>query len=132
MKILVTNWINILGVFVAILIYTVIFSQTNNHLSYTIFQSLVASLILICLYGMMFWALFIVALAILDFLLIVTNQKYIRLKLIAQWFFVSCPYTYWLIRYEEWIFLVGIIAFGITQLFREQLIVKALCKGTYL
>lgn len=126
MKILATNWINVLGVFVAMLLYSVIFNQTNNHLNNTIFQSVVASLILICLYGLIFWGLFIAELAILDLLLILPNQKHIRQKLIIEWILVSTPYIYWLIRYKVWIFLVAIIAFAITQLLRKQLIVNIL------
>ncbi|CAG5074757.1 hypothetical protein DYBT9623_05445 [Dyadobacter sp. CECT 9623] len=126
MKILTTNWINILGVFIAMLLYSIIFNQLNNDLGYNIFQSIVGSLILICLYGMMFWGLFVVSLIVADLLLIVWDQKHLRQKLLIEWLIISSPAIYRLIKYQEWIFLVGIVAFFITQLLREKLIVKAM------
>lgn len=125
MKIIATNWINVLGVFLVTLFYSVIFSQLNNDLNYSIFQSLVASLIVICLYGMMFWALFLVLLIIVDLLLIVKRQNNVSRMLLIEWALISSPFTYWIIRYEEWIFLIAIITFAITQFLRCRLIVRA-------
>lgn len=45
MKIIFTNWINIVGVFFAMLFYVALVSQFDNDLNYNIFQSLVAALI---------------------------------------------------------------------------------------
>jgi hypothetical protein len=125
MRILTTNWINILGVFVSMLLYSVIFNQLNNDLGYNIFQSIVGGLILICLYGMMFWGLFVISLIVLDLLLIVRNQNNLRIKLSIEWAIISAPFIYWAIRYQEWVFLVSVLAFLLTQLFREKIIVKA-------
>jgi hypothetical protein len=126
MKIMASNWINVLGVFVVMLVYSVLFNQFNNDLDYNIFQSIVAGLISICLYGMMFWGLFVVSLIILDLLLIVWNQKYLRQKLLAEWLFVSSPFIFWGIKYEEWIIAIAIITFFITQCLRKGLIIKAM------
>ena len=126
MKIIVTNWINILGVFLVTLFYSVILSQFNNDLNYNVFQSLVAALIVICLYGMMFWGLFVASLIVLDLLLIVKSQNNVRQKLLIEWALISSPFIYWVIRYGEWIFLIAIITFAITQFLRYRIIVKAL------
>ncbi|MDQ6482688.1 hypothetical protein [Dyadobacter sp. LHD-138] len=126
MKILTTNWINILGVFIVTLFYAVILNHSDSNLNYNIFQSVVAGLILICLYGMMFWGLFIISLIVADLLLIVWSQKLLKQKLLLEWLLVSSPFIYWVIKYQEWISLIGIIAFFITQLLREKLIVKAM------
>jgi hypothetical protein len=124
MKILTTNWINILGVFVATLIYAVILNHSDSNLSYNIFQSIVAGLILICLYEMIFWGLFIISLIVADLLLIVWSQKLLKQKLLIEWLLVSSPFMYWVIKYQDWISLIAIIAFLITQLLREKLIIK--------
>ena len=126
MKILASNWINILCVFVATLFYAVILNHSDSNLNYNIFQSVVAGLILICLYGMMFWGLFIISLIVADLLLIVWSQKFLKQKLLVEWLLVSSPFIYWVIKYQELISLIGIITFFITQLLREKLIVKAI------
>lgn len=124
MKIIVTNWVNILGIFLVMLFYSVIFNQFNNDLNYNIFQSIVAALIVICLYGMMFWGLFVVSLVVLDLLLLVRDQGNLRSKLLLEWAIISSPFVYWSIKYQEWGFLIAVIAFLISQLLREKLILK--------
>jgi len=126
MKILASNWINILGVFIATLFYAVILNYSDSNLNYNIFQSVVAGLTLICFFGMMFWGLFIISLIVADLLLIVWSQKLLKQKLLVEWLLVSSPFIYWVIKYQEWISLIGIITFFITQLLREKLIVKAI------
>jgi hypothetical protein len=76
---------------------------------------------------MMFWICFIIALVVLDLFLIVFNQTNLKLKLLVEWFIISSPFIYWAIIYERqrWIYIIAIIAFFITQLLREKLIVKA-------
>ncbi|MGG7666996.1 hypothetical protein [Dyadobacter sp. BHUBP1] len=126
MKIIASNWINIFGIFIVTLFYAVTSNQLNNDLDYSIFQSIIAGLILVCLYGIIFWSLFVASLIILDLLLIVKKQNNIRQKLLIEWIVISGPFTYWGIKYGEWIFLVAIVAFAITQFCREKLLIKAL------
>ena len=75
---------------------------------------------------MMFWGLFIISLIVADLLLIVWSQKLLKQKLLLEWLLVSSPFIYWVIKYQEWISLIGMITFFITQLLREKLIVKAM------
>ena len=126
-KILKTNWINILGVFTVLFLYTTVYGLIDSNISRNIFQAIIASLIGICLYGIMFWMGFILALIILDLILIVPNQDKLTLKLLLEWIIISAPFIYWAITYERQrnIFIVAIIAFLITQLLRKQLITKA-------
>ena len=128
MKIIQTNWINIVGVFEAVLLYYIIYNLTNDDgVTRNFLQSILASIILIVLYGMIFWVFFIIALVILDLFLIAFNQTNLKLKLLVEWFIISSLFFYWAIIYEQqrWIYIVAIIAFLITQLLREKLIVKA-------
>ena len=124
MKIITTNWVNILGVFIVTLFYAVILNYSDNNLTYNIFQSIVAGLILVCLYWIMFWGMFMISLIVLDMLLIVSDQKKLRTKLLIEWGVISSPFIYWTIKYGEWIFAVAIITFFMTQLLRERLITK--------
>jgi hypothetical protein len=125
MKVLKTNWISFVGVFVVVLFYAFILNQNNDNVTYNVFQAIVAALILTCLYGIMFWGLFMISLVVLDLLLIVRNQDNLRIKLLTEWVLISAPFIYWVIRYKQWIFIAGVLAFLLTQLFREKLIVKA-------
>ncbi|TZF95116.1 hypothetical protein FW781_14565 [Chryseobacterium panacisoli] len=129
MKILRTNWINILGVFIFLLIYSIIFNFTvDDGVTRNFFQSIFAAIFLILLYGLMFWAGFILALIILDLILIIPNQDKLTLKLLFEWAIISIPFIYWAIIYEKQrsIFIVAIIAFLITQLLRKKLINKVI------
>ena len=128
MKILQTNWINILGVFIILFIYSTIFNLTvNDGVTRNFFQSIFAALFLICLYGFIFWMGFIIALIILDFILIIPNQKKIKIKLLTEWIIISSPFIYWALKYHEQrsLYIIAIITFLITQLLRKRLINKA-------
>lgn len=127
MKILKTNWINIVGVFTVLFLYTTIYGLMDSNISRNFFQAIIASLIGICLYGIMFWAGFIIMLIILDCVLIIPNSKNLKIKLLIEWIVISVPFIYWAIKYPEQrtLYIVAVITFLITQLFRERLINKA-------
>jgi hypothetical protein len=124
MKILLTNWINLLGIFVVTFAFSVMQMLTKADLSYNILQAMLAALFGVIGYGMMFWGLLIIALIILDLILIVPNPKNLKTKLLAEWLIISIPFIYWTVKYHEWIFAVAIITFLITQLLREKYITK--------
>ncbi|MDQ0478266.1 hypothetical protein [Chryseobacterium sp. MDT2-18] len=127
MKILKTNWINIVGVFTVLFLYTTIYGLMDSSISRNVFQAIIASLIGICLYGIMFWAGFIIMLIILDCVLIIPNSNNLKIKLLIEWIVISVPFIYWAIKYPEQrtLYIVAIITFLITQLLRERLINKA-------
>ncbi|MFC0515823.1 hypothetical protein ACFFGT_16495 [Mucilaginibacter angelicae] len=124
MKIILTNWINLLGVFGSVFLFAVVLTLTHANLSYNIFQAIVVGVFSVIGYGLMFWAFFIVALVVLDLILIIPNRNNLKLKLIAEWLIISSPFIYWTIEYGEWIFAVGIVSFFIAQLLREKRILK--------
>ncbi|WP_426473372.1 hypothetical protein [Chryseobacterium balustinum] len=127
MKILYTNWINITGIFTALFLCTTIFNLLDPNVSRNLFQAIFASLILIFLYGIIFWVGFVLVLTILDLIIIVPNQNNLRLKLFLEWIIISTPFIYWAIIYDRqrYIFLVAVVTFLITQLLRERLIKKS-------
>lgn len=124
MKIIFTNWINLLGIFGAVFVFLFVSALTAANLSYNIFQSILVALFSVIAYGMMFWAFLIVSLVVLDLILIVPNKSMLKIKLIIEWLIISSPFIYWTIKYHEWIFAVGIVSFFITQLLREKYILK--------
>jgi hypothetical protein len=119
MKVIMTNWINILGVFIAVFIYAMVLNITDENISRNLFQSVFAALILIVGYGIMFWGMFIVALVVFD-LLVLGNKDNLKIKLLIEFLIISIPFVYWAFKYHEWIFVVAIIAFLISQLVREK------------
>lgn len=90
MRIILSNWISILGVFiisiVSISLNTYIFTNLN------ILISIFGSFLSVCYYGLVFGILFILGLLILDLILLLFNSKYLRLKLFVEWLIISTPY----------------------------------------
>ncbi|MBN8721250.1 MAG: hypothetical protein J0H85_17510 [Sediminibacterium magnilacihabitans] len=125
MKIIKTNWINIVGVFIAVFLYAIVLNLIDENASRNMFQSVFASLILVFGYGIIFWGLLIVSLIVLDLLLFIRSQNNLKAKLVIEWLIISSPFVYWAIRYKEWIFVAAIVALLITQLLREKKIQKA-------
>lgn len=127
MKILLTNRINFLGVLIVLFIYSILYNSIiDDGVTRNFFQSIFASLILICLYGLVFWIGFLGALIVLDLILIVPNQKKLKLKLFIEWLIISAPFVYWAVIYKEqkWFYVFALTAFLITQSLREKLINK--------
>ena len=134
LKITATNWINIAGIFFATFIYAVILNILPNHVgrSYNLLQAMLAALFLVCGYGFLFWSLLVIELAALDLLfmvLILRKEKSLKIVLLIEWLIISVPFVYWIIKYGEWIFLIGILRFLITQMRREKLIRKSKLKN---
>ncbi|WP_426584298.1 hypothetical protein [Mucilaginibacter sp. R-33] len=120
MKIILTNWINLLGIFGSVFLFAVVLTLTKVNLAYNIFTAITVALFSIIAYGMMFWAFLIIALVVLDLMLIIPNRKDLKIKLIIEWLIISSPFVYWTFKYNEWIFAVGIVSFLITQLLRGK------------
>jgi hypothetical protein len=124
MKIILSNWINLLGVFGSVFVFTIILTTMDANLSYNIFQAILATLFSILGYGMMFWAFLIVSLLVTDLILVIPNKGNLKMLLIIQWLVISCPFIYGIIKYQEWVFAAGVISFLITQLLREKYILN--------
>jgi hypothetical protein len=124
MKILLTNWINFFGVFIAVFLYAIFYNIYDESATRNFYQSTVAAFILVSLYGILFWGLYITELILFDLLFIVKDQSKLKKKLIIEWLLISIPFIYWIIFHKQLIFLVGVIVFLITQLIRQNLIIK--------
>ena len=75
---------------------------------------------LVCLYGILFWALLILLLVLLDLIFFVRDQTNLTVKLLIEWLIISSPFIYWAVKYREWIFIAGIVALLITQFIRQK------------
>jgi hypothetical protein len=124
MKIIKTNWINIIGVLFTVFIYAMVLNITDTNITRDLNQAMFAALILVLGYGIMFWGVFLISLIILDLLLLTRNQNNLRIKLLLEWVVISSPFIYWIAKYNEWIFLAAILSFLITQLLREKRIIE--------
>lgn len=124
LKIFFTNWINLLGIFLAAYVFSIINAlieiRTTADVGNALRVGFLGGLLGIILYGVMFWLGFIVCLFLLDIVLMNGNKKTLRVKLLIEWLLLSVPFIYWFIRYMQWIFLVAVIAFFITQFLRSK------------
>lgn len=116
-KIFLTNWINLLGIFLAVYLSAAI---SELFISGSPVVGFIGGLFAIIFYGSVFWEGFIIAMFLLDFILLDKNKERLRLKLFVEWVIVSSPFVYWFIQYTQWIFLVAVITFFITQIIRGQ------------
>lgn len=124
-KIYFTNWINVLGIALGTYLFVVISEVFKTGVS-ALIQMLIMAVFTIVLYGGICFTGFLIGMLLLDLILMNSNTKHLRLKLIVEWLLISAPFTYWLVEYSEWIFLVAIIFFLITQFIRERRILKLL------
>lgn len=127
MKILLTNRINLLGVFIAVLIYSIIYNLIiDDGVTRSFFQAIIASLIFIILYGIVFWIGFLIIIIFLDLILIVPNLKRLKIKLFLEWVIISIPLIYMALTYERQrgLYFVALTAFFITQFLRQKLLKK--------
>ena len=130
MKIFLTNWVSVVGIFIVLCLTGVItelwkvesIGEALNAIATGLFGVLLALL----LYSLVIWVAFILVMFLLDFILMNNNETSVRYKLLFEWLLVSSPFIYWAFKYSQWIFLVVIVTFFITQAIREKLILKLL------
>jgi len=125
-KVFFTNRINVLVIFVSVYLFG-FFSAIINE-QFSIGEAIFGTTYGIVLYGMMFWIGFIVCILVLDIVLFSfhTEPKYTTYKLAIEWVLISSPFIYWVVRYNQWIFLVAVLAFLIGQYLRRPYIFKIL------
>lgn len=68
--------------FISVLFYPIITNLNDDTILKALPQAVLASLIVVCLYGVLFWSFFIASLAILDIFLIVRDKRKLKLKLL--------------------------------------------------
>jgi hypothetical protein len=125
-KIIATNWINILGIFIVSYLYSFVNSYAGA--SFTIGQALLSSVILIGFYGIVFWIGFCIAIFVFDLILFGFAQNNLLGKLLIEWILISGFFIYWAFKYQVWIFLFGVVAFLLTQPLRRKMIFKIISR----
>lgn len=126
MKIVLTNWINLSVIFFAVFVAGFISAMINDKFSFS--EALFGTAYSVVGYGMLFWLGFFILIGVLDIVLfsIMRQPQYVNYKLALEWLLISLPFIYWLIKYNQWIFLVAILAFLIGQFLRRPHIYKIL------
>jgi hypothetical protein len=126
-RIFKTNWVNLLAIFLATYLFNILvtMSRQQDSIWTSLSIALFGGLFGIIAYGAIFWAGFLLLIFIFDLLLFKSN-KAVTAKLILEWFLISIPFAYWLIEYQEWVFLVGLLAFLIGQFIRKPKIISIL------
>lgn len=125
-KVVLTNRINLFTIFTATFIASLVFNMVNEK--FTFGEALFGAAYLVLGYGIMFWIGFIVCILVLDVVLfsLYTEPKYTTYKLAIEWVLISSPFIYWIIRYNQWIFLVAVLAFLVGQYLRRPYIIRIL------
>jgi hypothetical protein len=128
LKVILTNRINLLIVFMTVYITTLI--SLVLHDSHSLGSALFGALYLVLGYGMMFWIGFILLIIGLDIILFSFHArfKYINIKLILECTIISIPFIYWGMKHSQPQFLVAVIAFLIGQMFRKFMLLKILLR----
>lgn len=128
MRIILTNWVSVVGILFVVylsgIVSELIIADNNGDISSSLWVGFIGGIIGLVLHGTVFVIGFIICMTILDLLLIGETDKYLRAKLLIEWILVSTPFIYWIFKHSEWVFLVAIITFFVTQLIREKLILK--------
>jgi len=124
MKIVLTNWVNLVIIFVVVYVAGFISAMINDKFTFS--EALFGTTYSVVGYGLLFWRGFFIVIALLDVLLFSFNRepRYTNYKLAIEWIVISSPFIYWLIKYNQWIFLVAILAFLIGQYLRRPYIFK--------
>jgi hypothetical protein len=125
-KIVLTNWTNLVVMYIGMFVTLFICElspgiATLKEAFYNTFGSLIV-------YYIFFWIGFFILIVFLDVWLFGFNKQpqYTNYKLAVEWILISLPLIYWVIKYNEWIFLVAILAFLVGQLLRKPHIFKIL------
>lgn len=126
LQIFFTNWINLIVILISTFVFLFLSAILTENFSFG--QAVFGSAFVVLVYGIMIWIGFFILIGILDFVLfsIMKQIKYINYKLGLEWLLISSPLIYWLIKYNQWIFLVAIFAFLIGQYIRRYYIIKIL------
>jgi len=126
MKIVLSNWVNVLVIFVIVYVAGFISAMINDKFTFN--EALFGTTYSVVGYGSIFWIGFFIVIALLDVLLSSFNRepRYTNYKLVLEWVIISTPIIYWLIKYNQWIFLVAILAFLIGQYLRRPYIFRIL------
>ena len=121
-KIIATNYINLLGIFISVFLYCVFDLLITR--SYPINQILILALVAIIFQGFTFWGIFAFLICALDWLLIKPFANKLNQMIILESIAVSIPFIYLVIRYNAIIFVVAVVSFYITQMIRQKSIRK--------
>ncbi len=126
MKIVLSNWVNVVVIFIVVYVAGFISAMINDKFTFS--EALFGTTYSVVGYGSVFWIGFFTVIALLDVLLFSFNRepRYTNYKLALEWIIISLPFIYWLIKYNQWIFLVAILAFLIGQYLRRPYIFKIL------
>lgn len=126
LQVFFTNLINLAVIFISAFLFA--FFNSIISVKFTVGEALFGATYLVLGYGIMCWIGFFIVIALLDVLLFSfnTEPRYTNYKLALEWIIISLPFIYWHIIYNQWIFLVAVLAFFIGQYLRQPYIFKIL------
>ncbi len=126
LKIILTNWINSLVIFIALFLASFFSALLIDNFS--IIDAFIETGYSLLVYGMVCWMFFFISVGILDVILFSLKKQFqfITYKLAIEWLLISSPFIFWLIKYNQWVFFIAVLAFLIGQYLRKNYITKIL------
>jgi hypothetical protein len=123
LKLLLTNWIHLLGFYIvieiSIIIHLITSGNPDTSLQATILIILLAVPFLMISYGLMFIVGFLFGITLLDVILF-SLIKYNRWIFVIEWLLIVPVFIYWAFEHEYWLWLYLSAAFLVTQVIRSQ------------
>jgi hypothetical protein len=126
LKIFLSNWVNLVVIFLAVYVIGFISAMINDK--FTFGEAVLGVTYSVALYGIVFWVGFLVGVLVLDIILFGFSRipGHTTMKLAIEWVLIRTPFIYWLLRYNQWIFLIAVLAFLVGQYLRRPYILKIL------
>lgn len=119
-----TNWVSLLLTFIVVYVYA--FMRAYITTNFTFYQAVYSSLILVFLYGLVFWIGLTILLIVLDIFIVGTGRKQLAIRLFWESVIICIPFIFWAVKYGQIIFGVGAIAFMLGQIIRLRIIRKCI------
>ena len=125
-RILLTNWIHVIGFFVTTYLSLTFFSllgiynNSNQGWFETFLLGLTQVPFLFFTYGLPFLAGFYVAIILLDTVAFNLNSKNLIVKLLIEWMLIVTVFIYWAFEHEYWLWLPLSASLLVTQVIRKK------------
>lgn len=127
-KILLSNWIHILGFYIVIETMVLINIITTNDTSATwvstLFMILLSSPFLMFSYGLIFLIGFLLAMIFADIVLFYVIKIDLLSVVLIEWILIVPVFIYWAFEYQYWLWLYLSAGFLVTQIIRIKRLKK--------
>jgi hypothetical protein len=127
-KLLLTNWVHILGFYICIeissILQVIFYNESGSSFMGTLFSLSLAVPFLMFTYGLMFIIAFLGAIILLDLALFPIVKYGPFSIMLIEWLLIVPIFIYWAFEYEYWLWLELCGVFLLTQYIKSKKIEK--------